>query len=295
MPEKRLNIPYFRELSSWVNIGWLVALIVGLWGVMIGLGKFGLSEFMFLFCGAIAIARLIYEAVTDRTRTRIIVCMFFFVAIIVIEYYTLRWTNGLAVEARAQEQRLSKLDQIPTLTSQLQEMQEQQKIDRATSKQQMDDFGQTNKDLKSSIEEKDAKLAAIAKEQLDLNYSPEVLVTSNDTKDNIFITNNGKTNVVLYELEMDGTEISDVKIPETIVPTASERFTAQDKAKETVLMRAQQQNTAQISFDGTAYLRTENKKKYSLGFTVTYEIKDGAITKMFVTDHAINDITLKRQ
>jgi hypothetical protein len=59
----------------------------------------------------------------------------------------MHWTNGLAVEASQQQERLKELDGIPGLQSQLQALRQQQIIDAATSKQQDSDIGQDNKDL----------------------------------------------------------------------------------------------------------------------------------------------------
>src|ERR1035437_6465178 len=166
---------------------------------------------------------------------RVPVCAILFVVIIGAEYKTLRWTNGLAVEAGEQQKRLKQLDDIPGLESQLQALKQQQLTDVATAKQQVDDIGKDNKDLKGSIEKKDAILAAIAKEQLDLNYAPEVTITTNDTKDIIFVMNNGKTNVVLYGFDIDGMIVGGEKIPQTIAPTTSTRFSAGEQTEKNIL------------------------------------------------------------
>lgn len=290
MADQTGKIPYLGELSSWVNIGWLVALLVGLWGVMIGLGRFGLSEIIFLLCGGIAVAKLIYEAVTDRTRARITVCAIFFVVIIAAECWTLRWTNGLSIESSEQQNRLKQLDKIPELTKQLEDLKQQEAIDQAKAQQQVSDIGHDNKELKDSIEKKDAVLAAIAKEQLDLNFAPEVVITTGDSKDSLYIVNNGKTNIVLYGLSINGMTVRGITFPETIAPTANARFTVGPDNEKIILAM----NQPQVSFEGVANLRAGNNKQYAMGFTVSFNAKDGAITKSFITDHSIVELPTPR-
>jgi cell division protein FtsB len=285
------KLPYIEDLVSWLGIAWIIAFLAGLWGAMLGIGKFGLSEFLFLLCGAIILGKVAVETMRDRTRSRFVALILVLLAVASLEFYVMHWTNGLAVEASQQQDRLKKLDDIPGLQSQLQALKQQQIIDAATSKQQVSDIGQDNKDLKGSIEKKDAILAAIAKEQLDLNYAPEVTITTNDTKDTIFVMNNGKTNVVLYGFDIDMMSVGGEKIPQTIAPTTSTRFSAGEQTEKNILATAQQENLATVSHDGTAYLRTQNKRSYSLGFSINYAIKDGAITKVFVVDHSIVEIT----
>lgn len=285
------KLPYIEDLVSWLGIAWIIAFLAGLWGAMLGIGKFGPSEFMFLLCGAIILGKVAVETMRDRTLRRFVVLALVLLGIALLEFYVMRWTNGISVEAGQQKERLKKLDDIPGLQSQLQALKQQQIIDAATSKQQVSDIGHDNKDLKGSIEKKDAILAAIAKEQLDLNYVPEITITASDTKDTIFVMNNGKTNVVLNGFEIDTMSVGGDKLPQTIAPTTSTRFRAEEQNEKSILAQAQQGNLAVVSHDGTAYLRTQNKKNYSLGFSINYAIKDGAIEKVFIVDHSIVEIT----
>jgi hypothetical protein len=51
------KLPYIEDLVSWLGIAWIIAFLAGLWGAMLGIGKFGLSEFLFLLCGAIILGK----------------------------------------------------------------------------------------------------------------------------------------------------------------------------------------------------------------------------------------------
>ncbi len=82
------------------------------------------------------------------------------------EYYVLHWTNNLAIEAGEQQKRLAQLDQIPTLNHELNAMRNDNSIAQARAQQQVSDIGQTNDDLKASIEKKDAQLATIAEKHM---------------------------------------------------------------------------------------------------------------------------------
>ena len=140
--------------------------------------------------------------------------------------------------------------------------------------------------LKGSIEKKDVILAAIAKEQLDLNYAPEIVITMIDSKDTLYVVNNGKTNVELYGMSVNGMTVEGKGFPETIAPAANVTFTAGDQNERTILAM----NQPQVSYEGIANLRTSNKKQYAMAFTVSFNVKDGAITKAFITDHSIVEL-----
>jgi hypothetical protein len=280
------KLPYIEDLVSWLGIAWIVAFLAGLWGAMLGIGKFGLSEFLFLLCGAIILWKVAVETIRDRTRSRLVALILVLLGVASLEFYVLHWTNNLAVEAVQQQERLRKLDDIPGLTRQLQTLKQQQAVDMATSKRQIDDIGQDNKDLKGSIEKKDAILAAIAKEQLDLNYAPEVVITTSDSIHQFYVINSGKTNIELYWLSISRMTVSGDSFPQTIAPNANARFIYEEENEKKILAM----NLPQVSYEGEAHLRTSNNKQYAMSFTVSFNMKDGAITKVIIIDHSIVEL-----
>jgi hypothetical protein len=245
---------------------------------------------MFLLCGAIALAKLIYEVVKDSTRQRIVVCALFFIGFVLVEYETLRWTNTLAVEAAEQQKRLTQLDQIPTLTQQLKELQQQEAIDQAKAQQRVSDIDHDNKELKGSIEKKDAILASIAKQQFALNFLPQVSVASNGSIDHVVIQNNGKTNVTVSEIDMETSKQDAHNVPALITPGSVIVFTTHENVRAAIVLRAPGGNADRIPVECEVLLSTLDKKNYSLGFTWFFTIKNGAVATTDVIQRPITEV-----
>ena len=225
------KLPYVKDLASWLGIAWIVAFLAGLWGVMIGVGKFEISEFLFLVCGAIVLIKVGHETMRHRTKKRLIALIACLLIVSLTEYGVILWTGGLSVEAQEQKRRLSQLDQIPTLTTQLDDLKNAEKIAEAKSQQQVDDIAKENRDLKASIDKKDAALVQIAKEQYSLNFFPQVLASTEGKIDEVQIINNGKTNVDLYEIDVEKVPQDTKTVPALIVQGARVGFQLSEQQK----------------------------------------------------------------
>ena len=56
--ELRSSHPFYGDLLSWTVIGWLVAVLLGVWGVLLSIGSFGLSNAVFAIGELLALGRL---------------------------------------------------------------------------------------------------------------------------------------------------------------------------------------------------------------------------------------------
>jgi hypothetical protein len=280
------RLPYVDDVVSWLGIAWIVAFLAGLWGAMIGVGKFGLSEFLFLLCGAIVLVKVVSETMRDPTRKRVIALVICLVVIASVEFLVIRWTNGLAVEAKEQQNRLKQLDKIPGLTQQLADLKQQEIVDQTKAQQQVSDIGKANNDLKSSIEKKDAVLASIAKDQYALNFTPQVTVYSQDSPDTVIAVNNGKTNVIIEQWIIDG-EVTQLPFsgPSMLIPSANISFMLGDEGKANIPRRAA--GADRFGVECSITIRTQDKKLYSLPFTWVFRMKDSAVASSFTIPHPI--------
>lgn len=284
-------LPYVADLFSWPGISWIIAFLVGMWGVMIGVGKFGLSELLFLLGGAMVLVKIAFEIRQDRSWRRITIGIVISLLIVTIEYGAIRWTNNLAVEAAAQQTRLTQLDQIPGLTEQLSQLKQQDAIADATHQQELSDIGKANDALKSSIEKKDAALASIAKDQYRLNFVPAVYVAvTGTTNDQVLVVNNGKYNVNMDEIDVEGLHQDTGNAPALIPQGQAVTFKLDQPVKDYIASRPVGGNADRLPVECEVRLETMDKKKYSLKFTWFFTIQDGSITKSEVLDRPIDEI-----
>ena len=116
------RLPYLADLLSWSGIGWITALLIGLWGVMIGIGKFGLSEVFLLISGAIVLMKVGVETLQHQKLRRWVVLAVVLLFIVLAESEAIRWTTDLSRDAEDQQKRLRQLDDIPLLKGQLNEL-----------------------------------------------------------------------------------------------------------------------------------------------------------------------------
>jgi hypothetical protein len=288
--------------SVFLDPAWLVALLAGAWGVVLALEDFFVAD-----CFAVAIAIVVCLKVAQETNIYrpggrrwiiFIVACAFVVGTVALD---LRWTKRIEKESSERREQLSQLNDIPNLKSQLHDLKQQQ-TDKANADnvkggiadQKLDDIEQENKELRKDLSSKDAALISIAKDQYALNFFPQVFVTTGDTLTEIFITNNGKTNVDLYEIDLEGHPQSRKELPSLIISNSRVSFDLDESTKISIPRRAPGGNAERIPVEGVAYIRTLDKKQYSLAFTWYFDIKDGKISKINVLDQPIIEIKPQR-
>jgi hypothetical protein len=283
--------------SAFLDAPWIVAALLGVWGVMIGLEDFLLADIFFVAAGALVCVKVAKETNLREKERRLGIFVTAFICIMVLIGLDFRWTNRKATEASTRQEQLSHLGEIPKLNGDLQKMQNDRAADKITqalvqakSDQKLDDIEGENKDLRKSVETKDAALVKIAKDQYALNFFPQIVVTTNGSTEQMFIQNLGKTNVVTYRLNVDGDDIREASALSTIAPNASNSFQVREVLKARIINRAVLLTDARVPLEGTVYLSTLDDRRYSMGFTWYFEIKDGKIDKSYIEDQSITEV-----
>jgi hypothetical protein len=116
-------VPYVQDLFSWLGVGWIIAIFLGLWGAMIGIGKFAISDLFLAISGLIVVSKILVDALHTKTVTRWICLGVAALLICSAEYGVFHWTEGLFSEARTQQERLQQLDVLPGLLAKVANLQ----------------------------------------------------------------------------------------------------------------------------------------------------------------------------
>lgn len=283
--------------SVFLDAPWFVATFLGLWGVMIGMEDFFLADLFFIAAGVLCCVKLGKETNLRGKERKLVIFIVAFVAIMTTIGLDLRWTTRKSTEANIRREQLSHLSEIPNLKGELQKMkdkQDQTAVAQAIAQGKEDTklslIETENKELRKSVETKDAALVQIAKEQYSLNFFPEVFVSNEGVIDTAQIINNGKTNVDVYEIDLEGVP-QDVKtVPALVVPGSRVGFQISAQQKQYIANHALGGTGVRIPIDCTVYLLTLDKKRYSLRFTWFFDAKDGVPTKSDTVDHPIAEI-----
>lgn len=262
------KLPYVKELLSWTGIGWIVALIVGVWGVLLGLGEFRYAEYISLLCGAVVLPKVAVDNLHNYTKRSIAVLVLAVAGIVVVELLVMEWTNTLKQDAAGKEARLAQLDEIPQLTTQLREMTKA----NAVAAQKLADIGSQNTDLKKSIEQKDAVLASIAKAQYDLNFVPSVQVEYENGHLNV--VNMGKENIYLWGSK-EAFDKPNMQAAGRLVSPQSSYSIEIDGSTLVELSKRINGGKLEIRQPYYLYITSENGKKYTLSFLLFLGVKDG--------------------
>lgn len=285
------------SLFGWADTPWLVAALLGAWGVMIGLEDFLLADIFIVAAGALVCVRVAKETSLWKKERRLLVFIGAFVGIMVIIGLDLRWTNRKGEESKVRKEQLSHLGEIPALTNQLGGMRAAQAADKnaealvqAKANQKLDDIEGENKALRKSVETKDAALVQIARDQYALNFFPQVLASAGEAIGEIRITNNGKTNINLQRIDVEGVAQDTKTVPALIVSQSNVSFKLSEEQRRYVAVKPAIAAGDRIPIECRAYLLTLDKKHYALDFTWFFKAKDGVLTEGNVIDHPITEI-----
>jgi hypothetical protein len=279
--------------SVFLDPAWLVAFLAGCWGVVISLEEFRAADFIAVLAGIVICLKIGAETQLLHKDRKPLVFIVSFLVVSGIIAADLRWTAHKKAEAEEHGRQLAQLSELSGLKERLQEMEhaqsmraEAQKVQDAKAGQQLDDIETENRALRKSVETKDAALVSIAKDQYALNFFPQVSISTNGSTENMYVGNNGKTNIELTGLIIDGRE--PVGILQTVAPSANASFTIQEIAKQLILQRAGAANN-EVSIEGTLNMTTLDKKKYSMAFTWHFAVKEAKIDRSFVIDGPIRE------
>jgi hypothetical protein len=129
---RRFSSP-LRELWSWSGVGWLLAVLIAVWGVMIAIEKFVVADICLISSGALFFARFSRELWQfSWSKARKILSLFVLLLFLgFAEKAMLRWTQRLSQEALARKTSLTHLEEIPSLNKQIGVLQDQQRYSAA--------------------------------------------------------------------------------------------------------------------------------------------------------------------
>jgi hypothetical protein len=288
------NEPTKQFTSVFLDPAWLVAFLVGCWGVVIAMEDFRLADGLAVAAGIVICLKVGAETRLLSKDRRLLVFVLAFILVSGIVAVDFLWTDHKKEEAADRNKQLSQLGELPGLRDRFQKMEqaqikrsEEERVREIQSSQQLTDIQNENKGLRKSVETKDAALVSIAKDQYALNFFPQIAISTNGTVDTMYVTNNGKTNVEVYRLMFENNE-SPIGSPsrQTIAPGANDSFMTTEQGKQTALQRAMLGGGI-TSLAGTLFLSTLDKKNYRMTFTWTFAVKDFKIDKTFITDGPI--------
>jgi len=272
---------------SWADTPWTVAALLGVWGAMIGIEEFYLAN-VFMALAAISVAIRLGRDTLWRIPRRIPMFIFGLLVVCSIVGGDVHLTAKKKAASEAKTKAIEdKSKENSDLLAKIADLSSKQSVAQGKSDQKLSDIGNENSGLKKSIEKKDAALVSIAKSQYALNFFPQVYVATNDSLDEIKVTNNGKTNVEVYGYKIQDQPQKSEANHLLVVPGASTGYKITDEGKRNILQTAASQNKETVPIESVVYLKTLDEQQYELGFTWFFIVKDGAITKSYAVDHPI--------
>jgi hypothetical protein len=236
--------------------------------------EFFLADLFMVLAGISCTARLTRDCFMHRRRRWVpfVLWLAIIVSVIGVDIHLTK-KKKTSSEAKAGE--ITRLTgEVGNLNGTVQKQSVALKEEQAHTDQHVSDIQDENKQLRTSIDKKDVALVKIAQDQYALNFFPQIVITTNGSNNQMFIQNNGKTNVETYRLVMDGVEVKDAKLLSTIAPTASSSYLIGSSSQDEIARRGATTN-ARVPMEGTIYLSTLDKRKYKMIFTWYWEVKDG--------------------
>jgi hypothetical protein len=280
--------------SVFMDPAWLVALVIGAWGVVLAMEDFYLADCLAIAAGILLCLKVSAETNLLRRERKPGIFVVIFLAVVALVGADIRWTAHKRVEAAERNEQMGQLSEIPKLQQRLQEMgtaqqkaSQDEAIRQAADNQNLRDIQHENEKLRRSIEAKDAALVSIAKDQYALNFFPQIVIMTNDSPDTVHVQNNGKTNVEVERVTLDGREIAGSSGPQTIAPNALTSFKMSDVGRQLILAKAAPGPST--SMQGALYLSTLDKHRYRMSFTLTYVVKDHKIERSYVIDGPMSE------
>jgi hypothetical protein len=278
-------------IFGWADTPWTVAALLGAWGVMIGIEEFFLADVFMVLAGVSCTARLARDCFHLRRRRWVPFVLWIAIIASVIGV-DLHLTEKKKASSEAKAGQVTDLTtQVKNLNGTVQKQSIELSAEQGHTDQHVSDIQDENKRLRASIDRKDAALVSIAKQQYALNFFPQVVISTEGVVGQLQIINNGKTNVTVYQITLEGVP-QDVKtVPALISAQSKLSFEISDIQKSIIVSRDPTALAERIPVEGVVYLSTQDKKKYSLGFTWFFKKKDGKLTEGNTVDHPIVEIT----
>jgi hypothetical protein len=109
----------WKDIFSWNSVGWWVALLVGIWGILMGTADYVLANILFSLVTLVLVAKWGHATRIHTTRRSTGYFLLGTGVLIVALITVLSWTSGKFREATRQRNLMSQLYQIPALKSQV--------------------------------------------------------------------------------------------------------------------------------------------------------------------------------
>lgn len=144
--------PLIQGVISWASISWWVALSLGLWGAMLGIGQF-LGAYIFLgIAFSLCVLKLIHSAFLAEVKRPLPAAIGSFLLLAVAIGIGI-WTHKMSIKATKDADRLNQLNQIPDLEKQVKAIPDlQKKVDQF--KDQWQDAEQQSKIAQARLQTK---------------------------------------------------------------------------------------------------------------------------------------------
>jgi hypothetical protein len=149
--------PLFRwnKLLSWEFVGWYVALLIGLWGTLMGTGDYSAANAVFILAATLFCVKWWHVTRGGRGIRRLLSLSIGVLAAFALVYVALHWTSGKAVEAAKQRAELAQLDGVPAL---------QERVKRIPAlQQQIDNLKQQYETANSKLQTKQDTVERLAR------------------------------------------------------------------------------------------------------------------------------------
>jgi hypothetical protein len=143
MPDQSQSLSW-ADLLSWDGVGWDVALLIGVWGALMGIGHYFLADLFFIL--AILLFCLKWGHFTNILTPRRRIRQFSLGILIALALIvtTVMWTSKQAREAQEEKQKLSRLDLIPGLQQQINDLRNQNTVSSADISEKQTIVGDTD-------------------------------------------------------------------------------------------------------------------------------------------------------
>jgi hypothetical protein len=279
---------------AWADTPWMVAALLGAWGVFMGVEEFFLANVFMVLAGVSCTARLARDCFEHRRR-RWVPFGIWLAIVVTIVAVDIHLTEKKKASSEAKEGEITRLTgQVANLNGTIQRQSIALSEAQGHTDQHVSDIQEENRQLRASIDKKDAALVSIAKQQYSLNFSPQVLASVITTSDEVRILNNGKTNVEVYDFRIENAGINMEGAPSALlVAGLSTGFKISEMVKNIILLRASRDESTgkdRTSLECSVSISTQDHKRYLLPYTWVFVVKDGAIASSFAIDRPITKL-----
>src|ERR1039458_4732003 len=124
----------WNDISSWNAVGWYVAVLVGVWGALIGVGEFRLAAWFLVFATLLFCGKWGHATRIHLSNRRTFLYSIGTILAVLFASGMIAWTSNKAEKSAEEQIKLRQLDLIPKLQAQVNQIPAlQTEIDKLTS------------------------------------------------------------------------------------------------------------------------------------------------------------------